>query len=430
MMLTENCSLFKRIIIGCAYNYKGRIMALYSYQALSREGKRVSGQVDASSVAQARELIVRKSLYPTDIVLMEQTALQGWSWQNLFVRSISSKDKIFFTKQLAVLLKSGTPLLQSLELLIEQTEGRLRSITIELKDDIKEGRSLADGLSKYPKVFDTTYIQLVRAGEASGRLEVILDRLTEFLERRQLISNKVRSALRGPLINLAIIGVVVMVLLSYVVPTIAQTFTSQGAVLPGPTRFLLGLSYVIRKYYWLYGGVIVGLFFLYRAWRKTSRGARIIDSFKLKIPIVRYFARMGAVVQFSRTLGMLIEGGVNLAESLQIVVTIIDNRVLVDALQEARENIIKQGNIAEYLKQTGIFPSVAIYLINTGEQTGQLDVMLLTVAHYYEGELTEAADSLSAKIGPLMMMLTACIVGFIVLSIMLPLVKMNEIIGL
>ncbi|HVW99326.1 MAG TPA: type II secretion system F family protein, partial [Candidatus Babeliaceae bacterium] len=319
------------------------------------------------------------------------------------------------------------PLLQALELLIEQTEGRLRSIAVTLKDNIKEGKSLAEALGRYPRVFDNIYIQLVRAGEATGKLEVILDRLTSYMERRQALSKRIRSALRGPLIQLGMIAVVVGVMLAFVVPQIAQIFSSQGGTLPLPTRILMAISNLLRRYYWLLGGIVAGLIFLFRWWKSTPSGARTLDVIKLHLPIVKYFTKMGTVVQFSRTLGMLLEGGVNLAEALDIVVKIVPNRVLAQALTQARESIIKQGKIAEYLKKTNIFPPMAIYLINTGEQSGQLDAMLLTVAEHYEGELSELADSLAARINPIMTVLMAIIVGFIVISIVLPMVKMSEL---
>jgi type II secretory pathway component PulF len=402
-------------------------MALYSYQAFSRDGKKVRGTIDASSLQAAREQITGKGLFPTAITLVTETTHQGFSWRNLFIRSVSTKDKIFFTKQLAVLLKAGVPLLEALELLIEQTEGRLRSIVVTLKDDIKEGKSLADGLSRYPKAFENIYIQLVRAGEASGRLEVILDRLTTYLERREAMAKRVRSALRGPLIQMGLIVVVVLILLTYVVPQIAQTFEGQGTKLPAPTRFLLALSTAVKRYYIFVGAGIAAIYFAYRWWRRTASGARTLDAIKLRLPIIKYFTRMGTVVQFSRTLGMLLEGGVSLPEALNIVVKIVNNRILVDELNTARENIVKQGRIAEYLKRTNIFPPVAIYLINTGEQSGQLDTMLTTVAEHYEAELTELADSLSARIAPATTVIMALVVGFIVISIVLPLSRIGDI---
>lgn len=397
-------------------------MALYLYQAFSKDGKKVTGTIDAPTLQIAKEQLSKQGIYPISIALSSQDAALPW-WKKLFTKGITPKEKILFTKQLAVLLKSGVPLLQALELLIEQFEGSARSMLISIKDEVKEGVAFADALKKYPKTFDNIYVQLVRAGEASGKLEIILERLTAYLERRAAIRKRVRSALIGPIIQLVVAVIVVSVLLIFVVPSMAENFASAGKELPTSTKILLGLSAIFTRYYLVVLILIIGGFFAFRWWRSTPSGARTFDQIKLKLPIIGYFTRVNAIVQFCYTLGMLLEGGVNLAESLDIVVNIIDNRVLADALREARDKIIKQGKIAQYLKQTNLFPPIAIYLISTGEQSGQLDFMLLTVAKTYEEELSEYADSLSAKIGPALLFVMAFVVGFIIIALMLPMIE-------
>ena len=294
---------------------------------------------------------------------------------------------------------------------------------------MKKGASFADALKRYPKVFDNIYVQLVRAGEASGKLEMILERLTAYMERRAEIRKRIRSALTGPIIQLVVAVAVVSVMLIFVVPSMAENFAEQGRELPMPTAILLSISHLFTRYYLIVIAVLIVGITGYRYWKSTASGARIIDQIKLKLPIIGYFTRTNAIVQFCYTLGMLLEGGVNLAEALDIVVNIINNRVLADALSEARDKIIKQGKIAQYLKQTKIFPPIATYLISTGEETGQLDKMLLTVAQNYEDELGEYADGLSAKIGPALLIVMAVIVGFIVIALMLPMTQMGESLG-
>ena len=399
-------------------------MALYAYQAFTKEGKKVQGQVDATSLSGVRDNLIGQSLYPIKIELLQasNTSLQQ-SFMNYLRPAIGLKEKIFFSKQLSVLLKSGVPLLPALELLIEQSDGRLKDIIIDLKDTIKEGLSLADGLAKYPQVFNSIYIQLVRAGEASGKLEVILERLTQYLIRQAEVRKKIKSALSKPLMNLGLILAMSMGLLIGVIPSLADTLTSIGGDLPAITTFTIALSgFLTRNYLFFIVGIAITTV-LFVSWKKTSSGAKQLDIIKLKIPVVSYFTKTGAIIQFSRTLGILLEGGVNIAEALFIVCKIVDNRVLTDALIVARDNIIKQGKIAEYLKQTHMFPAMAIYLINTGEQSGHLDSMLLSVAENYEEELNDYADSLTEKIGPAMMILTMLIVGPMIASIILPLMQ-------
>jgi len=400
-------------------------MALYFYHAFSREGKKVSGYIDASSTVAVKEQLTRQGFFPVSITPAKEEAKKRW-WQRLFERGITTKDRILFTRQLAVLLKAGVPLVQSLELLTEQFTGRLHSILVTVKDDIKGGKSFADSLKKYPKVFPSIYVQLVRAGEAAGNLEIILERLTSYMERQEELKKRVRSAMTTPIIQLTVAVAVVGFLMIKVVPGMTETFVKQKIELPGTTRFLLNLSYVFQHYYLLVTVILILLILGFVYWKRTATGARIIDQIKLKIPIVNYFSRMNTIVQFSQTLGMLLESGVNLSESLDIVVKIIDNRILAETLEKARDKIIKQGKIAQYLKQTKIFPPIAIYMISTGEESGQLDTMLLTVAKNYEEDLREYADKLTAQLGPIMLIIMALIVGFIVLSIAQPMIKMLE----
>lgn len=404
-------------------------MALFSYHAFSKDGKKITGVIDATTMQAAREQLSRQGIYTISITATSQEAALPW-YKRLFMPAIKPKEKILFTKQLVVLLKSGVPLLQALELLIEQFEGTLRTMLVAIKDDVKEGISFADALKKYPKVFDNIYVQLVRAGEASGKLETILERLTAYLERREELRKKVKSAMQGPIMQMIVAVLVVAVMLIYVVPTMAENFAAENKELPGATTFLLALSSLFTKYYLLFIVVVILAIVAFRYWKKTPAGAYAWDSFILRLPIIGYFARTNAIVQFCYTLGMLLEGGVNLAESLDIVVSIVDNRVLSDALREARDKIIKQGKIAQYLKQTNLFPPIAIYLISTGEQSGQLDFMLLTVAKNYEEELKEKSDTLSSRIGPILLIGMAFVVGFIVYAIMSPIIGAGELVGI
>jgi type IV pilus assembly protein PilC len=399
-------------------------MALYSYEAFSRDGKKVRGVLDAASAGTVKELLVKQGLFPIKIESATQEANLTF-FQRLF-SSVTPKDKILFTKQFAVLLKSGVPLMQALELLVEQFQGYLRSIIIAIKDDIKGGATLFNSMSKYGSVFDNIYLQLVRAGEASGKLEMILERLTSYLERKEEVNKRVKGALFMPIIQIILAIVVVVVLLTFVVPPMIEAAEGQGKKLPGITLFVKGASDFMQKYFILIAIVGAVLGSLFYAWKKSASGGKTYDRLILKVPLVGYLSRMQAVVQFSYTLGLLLEGGVNLAESLDIVCKIIDNRILADALREARDNIIKQGKIAQYLGETKVFPPIAIYLIQTGEQSGQLDKMLLAVADNYQNDVNELIDKLTALIAPITMLLMAVVVGVIAMAVMLPIMQGME----
>lgn len=403
-------------------------MPLYFYQAFAKDGKKVSGYFDAPSSVAAKDQLVRQGLFPTKITAASEESRIPW-YKRLFAGKIKTKDKIVLTRQLSILLKAGIPLLQAVELLSDQFTGTLHTMLIAIRDDIKEGSSFASALNKYPHIFDKIYVQLVRAGEASGKLEPILDRLVIFYERREELRKRVSGALTYPLIQLAVMTLVVIFLMTAVVPQLAQSFTQQKKQLPGPTRIIIALSDFLKGHFVFLIICFAGIFALFSYIKSTNKGARLFDTIKLKLPMIKYFARINAVVQFSQTLGLLIASGVNLSESLDIVVSIIDNRILADTLNEARDKIIKQGKIAQYLKQTNLFPPMAIYMISTGEESGQLDVMLTTVAHNYEDELGEIADKMTASLGPIMTVVMALIVGFIITAVAMPIIEMTKSAG-
>ncbi len=409
-------------------------MPLYVYKAFSSGGAKVTGTIDAASPGTARELLQQKGMYPLTIELASSTeAAYPW-WKKLLSShlpggTVTLKEKILFTKQFAILLKSGVPLLQSLELLGDQFEGKLHRIIVILKDTVKEGESLAYGMKQYPEVFENIYIQLVRAGEATGKLELILERLTLYLERQEDLQKKVKGALSYPLFQLAVIGLVVVALMIFVVPNFQTMFESQGGDLPGATQVLVMLSDFISNYYILIAIVVVLMWIAVSFWKNTPSGSLMLDKIKLRLPIVSTFARLTAIFQFAKTLGMLLESGVNLSEALAIVAMIVDNQVLRQTIETARDKIIKQGNISQYLKQTGIFPPLAIYLISTGEESGKLDQMLTMVGDIYEKDLIEYSTGLTALLNPFMVIITAVIVGFIVLAIALPMFNLTSAIG-
>ncbi len=403
-------------------------MALYSYEAFSKEGKKVSGVVDAPSSEALKEQLARQGLFLTRIELTGGISTAGF-FARLFEKKVTIKDKILFTKQLAILLRSGVPALQAIELLIEQFEGSMRTMLVRIKDDVKEGTSLADAMSKYPKVFENIYVQLVRAGESTGKLDAILERLTTFLERREAITKKVKGALQQPIMQLVVAVAVVVFLVVKVVPDMAKNFTGKDQELPWPTEFIMSVSDFLIAHYLLIVISLIAVVSLFKLWKSTSVGARQYDQLKLRLPLFGSLSQMNAVVQFSYTLGLLLEGGVNIAEALDIVVNVIDNKVLTSALKIARDNIIKEGKIAEYLQQTKMFPPIAIYLIKTGEQTGQLDKMLLTVADNYEKDYVELIDTVTGLISPVMMIVMAVVVGFIVLAVAMPMMQQIENIG-
>lgn len=404
-------------------------MPLYKYDSFSRRGTKSSGTIDAPTIQAAKEMLRGQGLMPISISEVIGDGA-GFSFSSLFEKKIDSKVVILFTKQLSVLLRSGVPLLQSFDLLLEQFEGKFRRLLIGIRDGIKAGEPLAKELGKHPRIFSNVYVQLVRAGEASGKLESILMRLVEYLERTEETQRRVKKAMSYPIMMLSFAGLVVVGLLTVMVPRLMGMFSQMGQALPGPTQLLVMLSDALRNHIVALGVGLIIVIVLFKYWKSTPAGKQKVDELLLRLPLTAYFSRTKAVVQLSKTLGMLIESGVNLPEALDIVVKIVENSVLTQKLMAARDKIIKEGKIARYLKQTGIFPSMASYMINTGEESGKLGEMLLNVGSEYERELVELTDGLTAKIAPIMTLVMAVIIGFIMLAVLLPILEMANMKGI
>ncbi len=399
-------------------------MALYVYKALTKAGKQVSGQLDAVSPIAVRAELAAKNMYPISINLYKDASTFKRFFGNLFQAKVSFKDLIFFTKQLGVMLRSGVPLLQALELLTDQFSGKLHSILVSIKDGIKEGASFADGLENYPETFSIIYVQLVRAGEASGRLEQILDRLIDYLERREVLRKKISGAMFQPIFQLGFILLIVIGLMVTIVPNLVNVIGKMSGGLPISTVILMTMSDYLINHYVFLGECLLVIVIAFAYWASTKRGQYSLDYLALHIPLIGYFSQMSAVVQFCSTLGMLLENGVNLAPALDIVCNIIENKILLKSLETAREKIIKQGKITSFLEETKIFPPLAIYLINTGEQNGKLDQMLLLVAKNYDEDVSELTDQLTSALGPIMTIVMGLMVGFIMMAIMGPILNM------
>jgi len=405
-------------------------MPLYHYKSFTRAGRPVSGTIDAPSPQSAKEMLQGQGLMPTEIKSTSAVGGQGFSLRSLFSKRVEEKTVILFTKQLGVLLRSGVPLLKALELLTEQFEQPFQGVLVTVKEGVKAGEALANQLAAHPHVFSNVYVQLVKAGEASGKLDIILERLTEYLIRAVETKKKVKKALSKPLMMLIFIGIIVTVMLTLVVPRMSELFDKLGKELPAPTQILLALSHGLTNYFvWVIGGaILLGIGFM--RWRSSDAGRLMLDEWSLRLPLISYFAKTKAVVQLSQTLGMLLESGVNLSDALDIVCNIVENRVLTQKIKEARDNIIKEGKIARYLKETGIFPKMASYMISTGEESGKLAEMLLSVGSDYDQELVEITESLTAKIDPIMTIVIGAIVLFIVVAIFMPIMEMGDMSGL
>lgn len=402
-------------------------MAFFLYQAFSKEGGKVDGFIEAQNIQTAKAELVKKGLYPIFVTLENTNEKKQNFFQAFFIPAVSLKDKIFFTKQLVMLLKSGVALTESLHLMVNQTPSYMKNMLEKMRDELKEGESFATVLSFYPKSFSNLYIQLVKAGEASGQMEKVLLRLVAFLEEDAEFNETVSKALQGPLIQLLMVLIVAVGLLTVIVPKLVDVFASMGRKeLPLLTNIVIACSNFLINHYIILASVLLSMISLYTAWSQSTTGKYIIDVIKLKIPMISYFTRVIAVIQFSQTLGLLLESGVNISEALNIVVQIVDNQVLVNMLKTAKENILKEGRVADYLKKTNLFSLVDIHLINTGEQSGSLDVMLIQVGKYNQDDLRQYSFQLTSILNPMATVLLALVVGTILIAVMGPIMNMSD----
>jgi len=403
-------------------------MAFFSYQAFSKDGKRINGTIEANSSQNVREQLSSKGLYVVSVILQDDNSIFNKGLiASFFQPTFNLKDKIFFTKQLSLLLKSGIALTDALNLMIDQSPKYLQPMITKMRDELKEGTSFANVLNYFPKSFPPLYIQLIRAGEASGQMEKVLLRLASFMEEKEEFDQAVSTAIRGPLIQLVLIFGISLFLLTTIVPKISDVLISLNKPLPDLTKIVMSISNIILNNYIMLAIIGTFIFFIYSLWSRSKSGKMILDTFKLKIPMIKHFTRVTAVVQFSQTLGLLLESGVNIAEALDIVVQIVDNQILVSALKKARDNILKQGRVTEYLQRTNLFSAVDIHLIGTGEQSGSLDSMLNQIGKYNQDDLRQFSSGLTAILNPLTMVILAIIVGTIIAAVMGPIMGMSEI---
>ena len=406
-------------------------MPVYEYKALTTAGKTVSGIIDADSDKDARAKLRKRNIYPTDLKVSEEgISLKSDVTLSKLFRRVTPRDLAVTTRQLATLLNAGIPVVQALTAIIDQLEASpLRKIMIQVKESVNSGSTFADGLSHHPKVFSELYVNMVRAGESAGALELILVRLADYNEKSLALRNRVKSALVYP-VAMGVMGTLVVIFLMWkIVPNIITIFVEIEQSLPAPTRALIAISDFMGSYWWtvLLGGVV--LYVLKRRIAGTIRGRKILDTMKLRAPLFGPMIKKMAVSRFTRTLATLTASGIPILRALEIVRNVVNNAVLADAVDKAKEAVRHGDSIADPLRRSGVFPPIVIHMVAIGEASGKLEEMLTSVAESYDSEVETAVAGLTALIEPVMIIVMGLVVGFIVLSIMLPIFQMNMAIG-
>jgi type IV pilus assembly protein PilC len=345
-------------------------------------------------------------------------------------RGIGAKRIAIFTRQFSVMLDAGLPLVQCLEILGDQEENRtFQQIIHQVRSDVESGASLADAMRKHPKAFDNLFTNMVAAGESGGILDIILQRLSVYIEKAVKLNSQVKAALIYPVSIIVIAALVVFIILWKVIPVFAQLFAGLGSEMPLLTRIVISASNFVADYFFLILALIVAGYIAINRWHKTPHGRRILDGLLLKIPVVGMLLRKISVARFCRTLGTLTASGVPILDGLEITGKTAGNAIIEDAVMAVRKSVEEGKTISEPLAQTKVFPSMVVQMINVGEQTGALDQMLSKIADFYEDEVDTAVAGLMKLIEPVMITVLGAVIGTIVAAMYLPLYSILSKIG-
>lgn len=401
-------------------------MPLYKYKAINESGKSMQGVVDAESPKAATDKLKREGIFLSSLQEVKKDKGRGI----LRLRGISASELAVTTRQFSTLISAGLPLEASLQALGEQTEdARLSQVLTEVRDKISEGSSLADAMKEHKAVFSDLYINIVRAGESSGTLDIVLLRLADFLEKQSALRARVRSAMVYPIFMFLIGSGVLFFMMSYVIPRIAKIFEESSKSLPLITVALIGFSNFI-SHNLIALLIITGAagFFVFR-FKKTDRGKQFSDRLIFKIPIFGKMAKMVAISRFTRTLGTLIGSGIPLLEALEIGEAVVGNSVYVETLRNVRENVREGTSLATPLRESGVFPPLLTRMIAVGEQTGEMEEMLVKIADIYDLQVETYVSTLTSLLEPVMILIMGVIIGFIVFAILLPIFDLTSTIG-
>jgi type IV pilus assembly protein PilC len=402
-------------------------MPIFIWEGTTRKDEVKKGEMEAVDELAVRGLLRRQGFKSIEIKKKPKDIAE---YIPFLKGRIKEKNVVVFCRIFSTMINAGLPLIQCLALLSQQESNKsFAKIIREMKEDIEGGTSLTDALKKYPKVFDDLFVNLIAAGEAGGILDVVLTRLSNYMEKAMKLKSKVKGAMTYPIAVLVISFSVVALLLLKVIPVFQKMFVGMGGQLPGPTAMLIAASEFTQSYWWLFLGLLILLFFAFNRFYKTEKGRWTVDSLVLKLPIFGELLKKVAVAKFSRTLSTMLSSGVPILEGLSIVSKTSGNVVVEDALMKTRQSISEGQSIAEPLEQAKIFPPMVVQMIAVGEATGALDAMLGKIADFYDDEVDAAVSAMTTLLEPVMMVFLGGIVGGMIIALYLPIFKLASLVG-
>lgn len=398
-------------------------MATYAYKAKTIDGKVIKGKLDSSNKKEAVS-----ELSQMNLIVYEVEPLNDILNKDIVIgRQLKQKDFVIFLRQFATLMEAGILLVDSVELLAEQSESKALQEALEaIAVDLKEGITLSEAMKNYPKLFPELLIQMIKSGEVSGQLEEVLERMATYFEKQYRIKQKVSTALTYPIVVGSFAVIITVFLLLFIVPIFGDLFASFGSELPLITQVVLSLSQFIQQFWWLFAVMLIGSVLLFLQLKKREDIAYYLDKLSLKIPLIGTFIQKAVLARMTQTLSSLINSSVPILQAVEVTSQVVGNRVVKEVLLDSRSSLERGESLAKPMAEHWVFPPLIIQMIRVGEQSGALDDMLKKVADIYDQEVNEASDKLQSLIEPVLIIFLAFIVGIIVLSIVVPMFSLFE----
>ena len=394
-------------------------MGKFGFQAKDISGQTIAGEMDADSESQVRVMLRAQKLSPMKIVSLKGG--KGGGGGISLGKGVKPKDLQVFTRQFAVLIQSGVPIVQSLEALGRGSGSpALAEALGKIRNDVERGRKLADAMAQQPHIFDRMFINLIRAGEEGGVLDTILNRLADYIEKSVKLRGKIQGALWYPAAVVGIAILVITVIMVFVIPRLAKIFMDGGQELPALTKMVMGMSHWMIQYWYLYTGVIVVVPIMVRAYYQTKEGRENIDSIAINLPLFGELIQKASIARIARTLSTLLTAGVRILDAIDISAGTAGNVVIEKVMMNAKDYISRGKTLAEPLSKSKFMPNMVVQMIAVGEQTGNVDQMLSRLADFYESEVEVVAETLTSLIEPLLLVFLGGIVAVVVIAMYLP----------
>ena len=408
-------------------------MAVYEYEGYDLNGRKKSGAISAADQLMATQHLQNQGIIISAIHEgegdQEKTGLSREINLGDALTRISALEISVMSRQFSTLIGAKLPVVESLSALIDQTENpKMKRMLSDVQKGVEAGNTLADAMSMHPRVFSELFVSMVRAGEASGALEVVLERLADYSEKTVQLRNKVVAAMAYPVIMIFLMGGVVVALMTFVVPKITQIFAQMKQALPIYTKIFIGISNIMASYWYIILLVLVAGGYAFSRWKKTEKGHVLWDTFVLRVPVFGRIIRLTATSRFTRTLSTLLSSGIPILKALTIVEAIVGNRVMQKAVAEARESINRGSSIAAPLRDSGSFPPIVTHMIAIGEKSGELEEMLHKIAESYDNEVESMVTALTSILEPVLIICMAAIIFFIIIAILMPIFQMNQLV--